>query len=355
MFVQIACSVIHILDCIDRKSFCKMENMKTTHGGIPIPIPGRLNILISLAAFSFALACLYGASVFTEWWQVALCAVGFAFVGNTIFSLLHEAVHRIFYPNLRVNDIFGQLCAMFFPTGFFFQRAFHLGHHRRNRTDVEMFDMYYPDDSRFLKFVQLYTVLLGFYWTAAPLGGIFYLISPKILDTALFRNQNKYIKPMSMDAMLSGLDKIDSSRVRWELLVTLLFQLGIIFILGVSLKAWFICYWSFAVLWGSLQYADHAWSVRDIRKGAWNLKVNKLVQFIFLNYHHHLAHHEYPYVPWIHLHKFVDYTAERPSHLKIWLKMWKGPTLTTERSPQNLPADFEKVLYQGLNSQEGPS
>jgi hypothetical protein len=35
-----------------------MENMKTTHGGIPIPIPGRLNILISLAAFSFALhAC----------------------------------------------------------------------------------------------------------------------------------------------------------------------------------------------------------------------------------------------------------------------------------------------------------
>ncbi len=324
--------------------------MKTAANGIAIPIPGRLNILIALGAFGVALALLAGAARFTAWWQVGLCAMGFAFVGNTIFSLLHESVHRIFHPNKKVNDFFGQLCALFFPTGFFFQRAFHLGHHRRNRTDVEMFDMYYPDDSRLLKFAQLYTVLLGFYWTAAPFGGILYLISPRILDGTLFRSQHKYMKPMSMEAMLSGLDHVNRSRVRWELLATLIFQLGIIFILGVGFKAWLICYWAFAFLWGSLQYADHAWSVRDIRKGAWNLKVNKVVQFIFLNYHHHLAHHEHPYVPWIHLHKFVDFAIERPTHFKIWLKMWAGPKLTTERNPQDLSPDFEQVLYQGWTS-----
>lgn len=325
--------------------------MKTAHG-IAIPIPGRLNIFIALAAYSIALGCLYGATQATEWWQVGLYALGFAFIGNTIFSLLHECVHRIFHRNRQLNDFFGQLCAMFFPTGFFFQRAFHLGHHRRNRTDVEMFDMYYPDDSRVLKFAQLYTVLLGFYWTAAPLGGILYLLSPRILDGSLFRSQHKYVKPMSMDAMLSGLDHVNVGRVRFELLVTLLFQVALFLVLGVSFKAWIICYWAFAMMWGSLQYADHAWSVRDIRKGAWNLKVNKLVQFIFLNYHHHLAHHEHPYVPWVHLHKFVDFNSERPSHFKIWLKMWKGPTLTEERNPQALPQDFEKVLYQGLESEK---
>lgn len=327
-------------------------NMKMSHRGIAIPIPGRLNIVIALTAFGLALAFLYGATVLSLWWQVGLCAVGFALIGNTIFSLLHDSVHRLFNKNRQVNDFFGQLCAMFFPTGFLFQRAFHLGHHRRNRTDVEMFDMYYPDDSRILKFVQLYTVLLGFYWTAAPIGGLLYIISPRILDAAMFRSQNKYMKPMSMEAMLSGLDKVESPRMRWELVATLIFQLALFFVIGISFQAWLICYWSFAVLWGSLQYADHAWSVRDIRRGAWNLKVNRFVQFIFLNYHHHLAHHEHPYVPWIHLHKFVDFEAERPSHFKIWAKMWLGPTLTTERNPQDLPQDFQKVLYQGLETEK---
>lgn len=321
--------------------------MHKVYNGIAIPIPGRLNISICLAAIAIAVGTLIVASRTESLWILGLCAVVFALIGNTLFSLLHEAVHRIFHKNTKVNDFFGQLCAMMFPTGFVFQRAFHLGHHRRNRTDVEMFDMYYPHDSRILKFAQLYTILLGFYWTAAPIGGLLYLISPKILEGGVFRSQNKYVKPMSMDAMLSGLDNVKSSRVRWELLFTLIFQLSLFLILGVSLKAWLVCYWAFALLWGSIQYADHAWSERDIRNGAWNLKVNKFVQYIFLNYHHHLAHHQHPFVPWIHLHKFVDFKAERPSHFRIWLKLWKGPTLTTEKNPDDLPADFQKKLYQG--------
>lgn len=322
--------------------------MKTEYNGVKIPIPGNINIVIALVAFTVALGALKLASIFAVWWVYILCGVCFALVGNTLFSLLHECVHRIFHPNTKVNDIFGQLCAMFFPTGFFFQRAFHLGHHRRNRTDVEMFDMYYSHDSKFLKFAQMYTILLGFYWTAAPIGGLFYLMSPKVLEGGLFRSQHPYLKPMSMDAMLSGLEKAPVGRVRLELLMTLIFQIGVFYLLGISWQAWLICYWSFALLWGSIQYADHAWSKRDIRKGAWNLKVNPFVQAIFLNYHHHLAHHENPFVPWIHLPKFVDYSQPRPSHFKIWLKMWKGPTLTTEQNPQALPSDFEKVLYEGL-------
>lgn len=324
-----------------------MKSMRLLTTKEQIPIPGRLNIFIAIISFIIALFMLFGASHFTQWWQIGLCAVGYALIGNTMFSLLHECVHRIFHKNKTINDIFGQLCAMFFPTGFYFQRAFHLGHHRRNRTDVEMFDMYYPHDSRLLKFAQLYTVLLGFYWTAAPIGGIIYLISPKILNSAVFRSQHKYVKPMSMDAMLSGLDYVKSSRLRFELLLTLLFQISLFLFLGLNFIGWLVCYWSFAVLWGSLQYADHAWSVRDIRNGAWNLKVNRYIQYIFLNYHHHLAHHQYPYVPWIHLARFVDFNAERPSHFQIWSKMWLGPTLTTEQNPTDLPLDFEKILYQG--------
>lgn len=317
--------------------------MKIASNGTPIPIPARLNLVIAVVSFSLALVFLLGATYAETWWQ-GLFAAGFALVGNTIFSLLHESVHRVFHPNKTVNDLFGQFCAMFFPTGFFFQRAFHLGHHRRNRTDVEMFDMYYPNDSKFLKFTQMYTILLGFYWTAAPIGGILYLISPRMLDFKLFRSKNKYLKPMSMEAMISGLDGLNSKRVRLELLVSLLFQISLFFVLGISFRAWLCCYWSFAILWGSIQYADHAWSKRDIRSGAWNLRVNWFVEKVFLNYHHHLAHHEYPYVPWIHLPKFVDYSAYRPSHFGIWLSLWKGPRPANAPAPKPISDEFKKLI-----------
>ena len=74
--------------------------------------------------------------------------------------------------------------------------------------------------------------------------------------------------------------------------------------------------------------------------GAWNLRVNPVVRVLFLNYHHHLAHHQQPQVPWIHLPKLVDPERPRPSFLKIYLRMWLGPrrfpaaqTAVTGRAP----------------------
>lgn len=325
--------------------------MQRSYQGKTIDIPGKLNILIALLSFAFATTCLIFVSKTESWTFKILGAVAFALINNTIFSLLHECVHRLFHSSQKINDFFGALCALFFPTGFIFQRAFHLGHHRRNRTDVEMFDLYYPTDSYILKFIQLYTVLLGFYWTSAPIGGLLYLISPRLLQSPLFRSKNPKMQAMSMDAMLSGLEPINPRRARLELLATLAFHASLIYFLEVDGISWILCYWTFAVLWGSLQYADHAGSVRDIRNGAWNLRVNKFVQYLFLNYHHHLAHHQYPFVPWIHLHKFVDFSKERPSHFKIWLSLWQGPRLTTEPPPKKLTQDFETILYRGLESE----
>ena len=59
--------------------------------------------------------------------------------------------------------------------------------------------------------------------------------------------------------------------------------------------------------------------------GAWNLRVNRVVQYLFLNYHHHRAHHQHPNVPWLHLPKYVDFSQERPSFLRVYLRMRRGP------------------------------
>ena len=95
--------------------------------------------------------------------------------------------------------------------------------------------------------------------------------------------------------------------------------------LDLNLLGWGLCYAAFALNWSSLQYADHAWSGRDVHDGAWNLRVSRVVQALFLNYHHHKAHHQHPTVPWLHLPRYVDMTEERPSFLAIYLRMWRGP------------------------------
>ena len=131
-------------------------------------VPGRLNLVLTGIVVPAALALLWAASHTRSWtWRIA-AAVAFSYVNNTIFSLLHEAVHGIFHRDRRVNDAGGRLLAAFFPTGYTFQRLCHLGHHRRNRSDVELFDYVLPGESRALKAVQWYGILTGVYWLLPP-------------------------------------------------------------------------------------------------------------------------------------------------------------------------------------------
>ncbi len=317
--------------------------------GFDITIPGKLNLLIALFAYASATVCLVFASNALRdhgFWAALPWAVLFSLIGNTIFSLLHESVHRSFHPKRWLNDGFGILSAAFFPTGFTFQRACHLGHHKRNRTDVEMFDLYYETDNKLLKRFQLYTVLTGVYWTQPWTGCLLYLFCPGVLRMPWIRSKDSHtIRAFSADAMLSGVEKANPWVVRGEIVFTLAFQIVLCLALGINFWAWILCYWAFAMNWGALQYADHAWSKRDIRNGAWNLKVQPWLRWVFLNYHFHLAHHQHPHVPWMHLQKFVDPKEEQPSFWKIYFKLWKGPTLTQEPPPPAIDKEFESLIY----------
>lgn len=288
------------------------------------PIPGTLNLVLTAAALPAALALLWTASHTASWGVRLAAAVAFSFVNNTIFSLLHEAVHGIFHRRQGVNEAFGRLTAAFFPTGLTFQRICHLGHHRRNRTDAELFDYVLPGESRALKAAQWYGILTGIYWLLTPLACLVYLVSPRLFRLPLLTG-TRAARQTSAEAMLAGFAGAPEGRIRLEILFSLAVQAAIISALDLSLMGWLTCYAAFALNWSSLQYADHAWSERDVKDGAWNLKVNRIVQGLFLNYHHHRAHHQHPHVPWLHLPKYVDAAAERPSFLRVYLQMWRGP------------------------------
>jgi len=297
------------------------------------PPKTMLNIIIAISAYSSAIFILYFVNTQNDWTFKILGAFLFSLVGNTIFSLLHESVHGCFSWNKKINYIFGVISGSFFPTSFTIQKHCHLGHHRRNRTDVEMFEMYYPTDNIMMKKLQLYTIVTGCYWTSPIIGCSAFLFFPNLLKINLLRSKDPDIQHMSADAMISDLERSHPIISRLEIIYTILFQASLFYFLNLSFLSWLLCYWSFAIAWGGLQYADHAWTKRDVKTGAWNLKVNPLFRFFYLNYHDHKVHHMYPYLPWNYLPKFVNKEEYRPEFYKIWLKLLKGPTLVTEPNP----------------------
>lgn len=311
-------------------------------------IPERINLLLSLMAPAGCILCLYLFEHNESIWIKTIAAISFGLINNTIFSLLHEAVHGVLFNSRTLNNGFGRFLAAFFPTTFTLQQAFHLGHHRRNRTDHEIFDQYYPKDDIWMKRAIIYLLLTGFYWPSSPIANLIFLFCPWMFESKKFR-KNELMKDSSFDSMMSVFDRrsLPKNKIRLEILLSLTIQVAIIILCDISFLTWIICYYSFAIFWSSLQYTDHAWSKRDIREGAWNLKVSPLTEKIFLNYHYHLIHHRHPNLPWIHLPKFVESKDPRPSFWEIYFKLWKGPTPIIEPNPE-LSTSFETEINKAL-------
>ncbi|RKH56203.1 fatty acid desaturase [Corallococcus aberystwythensis] len=288
------------------------------------PIPATLNTALLVAAMGAGALCLWTASHAEGLW-VRLAAAGvFSYVNNTVFSLLHEATHGVLHPSRRLNDGLGRLAAAFFPTSFTLQRAFHLTHHRYNRTAREQFDYLHPGDHRVLKYAQWYVILTGVYWLFVPLGALVFALAPGLLRR-LRGPGTRYGEQTGADAYLGRLEDAPGTAIRLEVLGMVAVQAGLAAALDLTLVGWALCYAAFAVNWSSLQYADHAWSPLDVREGAWDLKVAAPVRWVFLNYHYHRAHHRHPQVPWLYLGRYVDEGVPRPSFLRVWLSMWRGP------------------------------
>ena len=169
------------------------------------PVTTKLNFCIFVAAVLAALTCLMYASSSASVAGLILCAVIFSFVGNTLFSLMHESVHGYLFTNRKMNERAGAVLACFFPTSFTFQRAMHLGHHRRNRTDAEMFDLYYAEDSRLLKWAQLYGIFTGPYWLLVPLSATLVALFPWLNNPAVKSALSwRWLERTGIFAMMSG-------------------------------------------------------------------------------------------------------------------------------------------------------
>jgi fatty acid desaturase len=285
-------------------------------------IPEKLNIFIFFVFIVLDGFLLWTASHYSLLYMF-VAAFLFAFIHNTLFSLMHEAVHGVFSKSSSVNEFFGIILGATFPTSFTMQKIAHLGHHKRNRTDKELYDYYLPHESKTLRNIWMYGGnLLGLYWFIIPISNLLIIAMPMLFKSQWFVHGPA--KTLGFESYLEEIVQYSIVRIWFEAFFALIYQVTLWYILDLSWEAWLLCHWFFALHWSALQYVDHAWSPRDIINGAWNLRVLPISRWLALNYHYHLAHHRHPLIPWIHLPKFVREDDAKPTFWSIYFSLWGG-------------------------------
>jgi fatty acid desaturase len=249
----------------------------------------------------------------------------FSFLFLPLYSLLHEAEHRVFHARPWVNEGFGVLLAAFFPGPFTFLRACHLGHHRRNRSDAEMFDLYYPSEDVWKKRAVFYFLYLGGFWVLVPVAMAVVLVAPSAL-------RGRLVKDPSAVAMMEGIPASFLRRIRAECVGVLVLHVGLVLALGLSPGRYLLLYALYGLNWSAQQYVTHAHSPRHVLDGAHNLRAHRVYESLLLHFNWHLAHHQHPRVPWLHLPRYDDPTRVRPGYLTAFVRFWRGPRPTSSEA-----------------------
>lgn len=288
-------------------------------------IPAGLNLLIIFVQLTASFAIFYGAANASEWWHLALLALAFAIIGNSIYSIVHEAEHRILHPNPKVNDILGVSMALLFPAPYHLIRQGHLGHHQRNRSDDEAFDFYFEGEKPILKWLQLYGILTGLYWFTVVLSNIAVLVCPFLLKRRFY----EFDRPSA--AFMDSLNPAYWWIIKIEAILAILLHTLIIWGMGIPILHYAVVYFGFGFSWSAMQYVHHFGTERHVLRGTRNLRLLASIDLIWLNHNWHLTHHQHPTVPWIYLPRMGREEDPRREFL-LWryLQMWRGPRYTDE-------------------------
>jgi fatty acid desaturase len=295
-----------------------------------MPIPDRLNVALVSIVFTLALALLWLGSRVESWWSVLAVGVVFSYVLLTNYALLHEATHNNLHSRSKVNYLLGVLTGFLFPVPFSMVHTTHQGHHLRNRTDFEMFDLYYSSDNRIIKYAQWYSILLGLFWIVIPLGGLLFALCPPLLRLRAFRTAR------SSSYLLGDIQSSEVRVLRVEMLLLIAFFAALFWLLSLNWLPTVVLYGCFAFNWSTRQYIGHAFSRRDVVEGAWNLRHNRLMTWVLLHGEWDLNHHRRPDVSWYYLPRLSPRDEPRPSYIKQYLRLWLGPRPATEPAPESL-------------------
>jgi len=288
-------------------------------------IPSQANaVIVGLQVLAIA-GCIYFASAATDWWQLALLAVAFGILMNSVYSIIHEAEHGMLFTNRVWNDTVGAVLALFFPAPFHLLRQGHLGHHLRNRSDDEAFVLYFEEDHRVWRGLVFYGIITGLYWVVVALSNVAFLLFP-------FSTRTRYWEfDRSSLAFMQSLNPRYRYLIQAEAAAAIVLHIAIVWALRIPVGNYLLMYAGFGFMWSAMQYVHHYGTERHVTRGARNLWIWRPLDALWLNHNWHLTHHENPTVPWIHLPGLgATENPKRGFLVTAYLRMWRGPRRTDE-------------------------
>ncbi len=289
------------------------------------PIPNALNLCIAVTQLTCLVTLFWTASWVTSGLGLFVVAVLYGIVMNSAYSSIHEAEHGLFHSNSRINTATGVILALFFPAPFHLIRQGHIGHHLRNRSDDEAFDLYFKEDRPIWRWLYWYGIITGVFWMVVASSNLLVLFLPK-----LAQRNGWFSRPT--EALLESLNPIYWRIIRLEAVSAIFLHIGLVLVLGIPIINYVVLLMGFGFMWSAMQYVHHFATVRDVREGARNLKTFALIDLIWLNHNYHLNHHMRPTVPWIYLPTlFHGDQFQRSSLLLAYVRMWRGPRFTDQR------------------------
>ncbi len=262
-------------------------------------IPGGMNVglaitygALNLGQYFILPACLLPSHLHWAWLLAPI-----ALLNNPYWSLLHEAIHDLFYPDGRVNMFFGRALSVMFGSPFRILRLSHLLHHRLNRTPKEGTEFYdRSKTSRFKAAGGYFFQILGGLYLVEVLSPL-----PFFLPRAWLRRLvDRFINPETVSGILMQSwtrdEAIREIRIDGLLIVVefgaALYLYGAFWPLLVAVLA------ARALL---ISFLDNVYHYRtpvgDIFY-AKNLSLPPWLSTLLLNFNLHGAHHRQPAVPW---------------------------------------------------------
>ena len=283
-------------------------------------IPAALNGLIIALQLTAIAGCLWIAATPLTTPGVLALAAAFGVVMNSVYAIIHEADHGMLFTNRRLNDVGGILMSLFFPAPFHLLRQGHLGHHMRNRSDDEAFDLYFEGEHPIWKSLQLYGTLTGLYWLVVVFSNVVVLAFPFVMQRQYFT----FDRPSA--AFMDALNPRYAWMIRFEAIATIALHATLVWALGIPIFTYAVMYAGFGVSWSAMQYVHHFGTARHVLEGARNLWIWGPLDALWLNHNWHLTHHKHPTIPWIHLPAIGR--AENPERGFLpahYARMWRGP------------------------------
>lgn len=233
-------------------------------------------------------------------WAVALLPI--ALSTNTLWALLHEAIHGHFAPEKRLNERAGRVLALALGSSFRVLRFGHLMHHRFNRYALDRPDTYDParQTRTAAKIKYLGHILAGLHLAEAATPFLFLLPRAAIerIIERIYRGPDPTVRQVGQVARNSLAKPKAVGEIRRDALT-----------LAAMLALSAVCYgpyWPFLVgFWlaraAALSLGDnvaHFGTPLDEPRHAWNLRLPAPLRLWILNTNLHRVHHGEPHLPW---------------------------------------------------------